>query len=148
MLNGSSLEEKSCSFEANDVFNAFPVLGKPGISVGTTGDVTVFEPPMTLRPGLSLLEAPPSRRVILKQISTVLVQGGLIVFGQQEIVPCISMDLRTHCTLGMHRIQSADAPCDQLRRQQRLEGTDLILFLLYLAVPSHDTGGDLITVSR
>jgi hypothetical protein len=45
----------------------------------------------------------------------------------------------------MHGIQGEDAPFDQLRRQQRLERADLMLFLLHIALPPDDAGGDLIT---
>jgi hypothetical protein len=82
MLNDASLEEQSCPFEAKDLFNAFPVPGKPVIEVRTTGDVTVFEPPMPFVPGLSVLPATPIRGRILKQIGNILVQSELIILGK------------------------------------------------------------------
>ena len=76
---------------------------------------------MPLRPGLSLLPTTTIRLAILKQIGYILVEGGLMVLGYQELVSLKPMDLRTQHTLGMHGIQGEDTPCDQLRGQQRLE---------------------------
>ena len=108
-------------FEPEDLRDAFPLLGTPGIEIRTTDDLTMFEPPMSFVPGLCLLEAPTIRGAILKQIGTILVERWLIVLGNQERVSREPMDLRTHRALGMHGIQGEDAPCDQLRGQQRLE---------------------------
>jgi len=46
------LEQARGAFEPKDLFDAFPVLGKPGISVRTTGNLTVLEPPVPFVPGL------------------------------------------------------------------------------------------------
>ena len=90
---------------------------------------------MPFVPGLGLFPTTPIGSAILKQIGNILVQRRLIVLGNQERVPSTPMDPRTECALGMHGIQGEDAPCDQVRRQQRLERTDLILFLLHIAMP-------------
>src|SRR6266566_166695 len=128
--------EDACrAFEPKDLLNALPVLGKPVIEIRATGDLSVLEPPMSFVPGLSLLPTTTIGRAILKQIGTILVEGGLIVLGNQDIVPSKPMDLRTECALGMHGIQGENAPFDQVRRQQRLERTDLIFFLLHIAMP-------------
>jgi hypothetical protein len=69
----------------------------------------------------------------------------LIILGKQDIVSRQPMHLRAEHALGMHRIQGEDAPFDQVRRQQRLECADLILFRLHIAMPQHNAGGHLIT---
>src|SRR2546421_8993051 len=145
MLDGTCLEDVPRPFEPEDLLNALPLLAKPVIEIRTTDDLTVLEPPMSFVPGLCLFPATTIRGTILKQIGNILVERGLIVLGNQEIVSREPMDLRTQGALGMHGIQGEDAPCDQLRGQQRLERTDLMLFLLHIAVPQDNAGGDLIT---
>ena len=108
----------------------------------------MFESPVAFLPGLRLLPAPTIRAGIGKQISNVFGQGGLIVFGHEHIVASSPMDLRTAGSLGMHRIQTQNAPLDQGRRKQRFEGTDLILLLPDVAVPQDDPGCHVIATEQ
>jgi hypothetical protein len=59
---------------------------------------------MPFVPGLGLFPTTPIGGAILKQIGTILVKGGLIVLGDEKIVPSKPMDLRSERALGMHRI--------------------------------------------
>jgi hypothetical protein len=101
------------AFEPKDLLKAFPVVGKPGISIRTTGDLAMLEPPMPFVPRLRVFPPTTIRDAILKQISTILVQGGLVVLGHQEIVSRQPVDLCAEGTLRMHRIQRKNAPFDR-----------------------------------
>ena len=79
------LEDACRAFEPKDLLNAFPLLGTPVIEIRAASDLAVLEPSMPFVPGLGLLEAPTIRSAILKQIGTILVEGRLIVFGNQDI---------------------------------------------------------------
>ncbi len=129
------LEEAHSAFEPKYLLDAFPLFAEPVIEVRTTGDLAVFHTSMPLRPGLSVFPAATIGGVILKQISNILIESGLVVRGLQEIIARKPMDLRTQRALGMHGIQGKDAPLDHVRGQQWFEGADLILFLLHIAVP-------------
>ena len=118
-------------------------LDKPTIEIRAAGDVTVLKPPMSFVPGLSLFPTTTIRSAILKEISDILVQCRLILLGSEDIVPSKPMDLCAERTLGMHRIQGEDTPFDQVWGQYWLERTDLILFLLHIAMPQDDASGDL-----
>ncbi|SRR5260221_7029064 len=74
-------------YELKHLLNAFPVFAKPVVEIRTTGDLTVLYPPMRFVPGLGLLPAATIRRVILEQIGKILVEGWVIVLGNQDIVP-------------------------------------------------------------
>src|SRR5579871_734392 len=139
------LENAGGVFEPKDLLNAFPLFGKPVIEVRTTGDLAMLEPPMPFVPGLRLFPPTTIGDAILKQIGNILMQGGLVVLGNQEIVSRQPMDLSAEGTLRMHRIQSKNAPFDQLRGQQGLERTNLVLFLLHIAMPQDNAGSNLIT---
>ena len=136
-------EHACCAFEPKDLLNAFPLLDKPTIEIRAAGDVTVLKPPMSFVPGLSLFPTTTIRSAILKEISDILVQCRLILLGSEDIVPSKPMDLCAERTLGMHRIQGEDTPFDQVWGQYWLERTDLILFLLHIAMPQDDASGDL-----
>src|SRR2546423_15029293 len=114
MLEGTCLEYVPRPFEPEDLLNALPLLAKPVIEIRTTDDLTVLEPPMTFVPGLCLFPATTIRGTILNQIGNILVERGLIVLGNQEIVPRDPMDLRTQRAFGIRAIQVEDEPCDHL----------------------------------
>ncbi len=65
------------------------------ISVRTTGDLVVFHTFMPFVPRLSLFPVATIGGTILKQISNILVESGLVVLGNQEIIARKPMDLRT-----------------------------------------------------
>src|SRR5947199_8130885 len=129
------LEDAGGAFEPKDLLDALPVLAKPIIEIRTAGDMTMLESPMSLIPRLRLLPPTTIRGAIFKQIGNILMQRRLIVLGNQEIISLKPVDLRTEQALRMHGIQGEDVPFDQLRGQQGLERTDLILFLLHITVP-------------
>ena len=138
------LEDACGAFEPKDLFNAFPVLGKPVIEIRATGDLTVLEPSMPFVPGLGLFPPTTIRRAILKEIGDILVQRRLIVLGNQEIVSSTPLDLCAERPLGMHGVQRENASCNQLRRQQGLKRTDLVFFLFHIALPQDNAGSHLI----
>jgi hypothetical protein len=138
-------EDACCAFEPKDLLDSFPIFAKPVVEIRTTADVTMLEPPMRFVPRLRVCPAATVWCAILKQIGTILFEGGLIVLGNQDIVSPKPMHPCTERALRMHRIQGENAPCDQVRSQQRLERTDLMLFFLHIAMPQDDASGHLIT---
>lgn len=128
-------EQAYRALKSKDLLDAFPLLAKPVVEIGTTQDLAMFEPSMSLVPGFCLLPSSSVRRAIFQQIGNILPQRWLIILGDEDIVSLQSMYLRTQRALGMHGIQGKDAPLDHVRGQQWFEGADLILFLLHIAVP-------------
>jgi len=92
------------AFESKDLFNPLPLLGEPVIEIRATDHLAMFAPSMPFLPGFCLLPAPPIRGRIFKEIRNVLAQRGLVVFGNQQILPLQPMYLRTQRSLGMHRV--------------------------------------------
>jgi hypothetical protein len=72
-------------------------------------------------------------------------QGGLVVLGEQDVMSIQPTHLSAQVPLGVHRIQGQDTPRNVFAHQERLERADLIFFLLDVAMPQDDAGGDFIT---
>lgn len=98
-----------------------------------------FVPALCLQPSAAI------GRAIFKQSSDVLFETGLVVFGNQHVIPLKPVHERTELALGMHRVQAQDASFDDWDAQQRFERADLVLFLLDIAMPEHRPSGNLIT---
>jgi hypothetical protein len=103
----------------------------------------MFEATMGFVPGLGLLPAPISRR-IGEKIRQIRREGGLIVFGDQQVVAVKAIHLGTQFRLGMHGVEGENPSGDERGRQKRLEGADLILFLLHIDLEKHDAGVDIV----
>jgi hypothetical protein len=136
------------AFQAKDLLDALPLLAKPVVEIGATGELSMLQPPVALRPRLRLPPASAIWGAIGKQIGNILDEGGLVVRGLEHIRSPILLDQRTQLPLGMHRIQSDNPPFDQGRRDERLEGTDLILLLADMALPQHRSGRHVITTEQ
>ena len=54
-------------------------------------------------------------------------QGGLIVFGDEDVGAFKAIHLRTQFALGMHRVEREDPSFDESGREKRLERADLVL---------------------
>ncbi len=106
------VEQEGGAFEPKDLLHSLPLLAEPVIEVRATGDLPMLEPSMGFVPRFCLLPSSPIRRAILKQVSTSFMQGGLIVFGDQDILAVQPMDTCAHLLVRMHRIQAKNAPFD------------------------------------
>nr|WP_244422453.1 zinc ribbon domain-containing protein [Ktedonobacter racemifer] len=80
-------QEAYASFEAKHLLDAFPLVFQPVIEIGATGDLAMLQAPMTFLPGFGLLPSPSIRARVLKEIGNILVEGRLVLLGDQEIVP-------------------------------------------------------------
>jgi hypothetical protein len=138
-------EDACCAFEPKDLLDAFPIFAKPVVEIRTTADVTMLEPPMRFVPRLLVCPAATVWCTILKQIGTILFEGGLIVLGNQDIVST------SRCT----RAQNARCVCIASKVKMRpvtrcgvnngLSATLLMLFFLHITTPQDDASGHLIT---
>jgi hypothetical protein len=148
LLHLSGGEGSSRSLDAKYLCNTFPLLAKPLVEIGTTGDVSMFQASMCFVPGLGLLPSSSVRSAVCKQVFTILSQRRLMVFGNQHVVALKPMDLGTQLLLGVHGIQTQNASFDQRGGEQRLESTDLILLVGDIALPQHDSRLDIIATQQ
>jgi hypothetical protein len=101
MANLSAFEQTDGALDAKDLLDALPLLGKPLIQIRATHDLSVFYPPMSFVPPLSLLPSSPVRTRVFKVIGDIFFERGLIVLGNQDVVSFQSVDLTTQLALGM-----------------------------------------------
>jgi len=120
------------ALQAKDLLNADPVLGKEVAQLRTGGQGARFQPPVSFLTGSGPLPVTTISLPILKKEGQVLVHGGLIVLGHQQIEPFEQGDGQAECALGVHRIGTDQPPGHVLDGQQVGSSTALVLFALHL----------------
>lgn len=139
----AGFEQGGGSLQTKDLCDPGPSVGKPCIEVGTARDRSMFEAAMSFLPGFGLFAAPIEGRIREKR-RQIHGQGGLIVFGNQDVGASTARHLRTQFGLGMHGVEGENPPGDERGRQQRLERADLVLFLLDIDLKQHHPGADIV----
>src|SRR5207249_3619714 len=132
------------ALQAKGLLNALPVALKETIELGTGSDMAVLEASMPFVPALRALPVGAISLWVFKKELQILVQLGLVLLGNQQVVAAQASQERTEEALRMHGISRDNAILHVDRRQPAFDRTDLLLFLPHLMLGQDQPGTRLI----
>jgi len=142
-------EKAGGAFEAKDLPGALPLLAKPVVKIGATGDPSMLQSPMAFVPSLCLPPALAIWGAICKQVGNIFGKGGLVVFGDEHIGASTALHLRTQ--LGALVCMASRVTIRPLTSDGVIKGlsaTLLILLLTDVALPEHRAGRHVIATEQ
>src|SRR5207248_4425129 len=132
------------ALQAKDLLDALPVALKETSELDTGRDLTLLEASVPLVTALRALPVGAISLWVFKKELPILVQLGLVLLGNQQVVASQASQERTEEALRMHGISRDNAILHVDRLQPAFDRTDLILFLPHLMLGQDHPGTRLI----